>query len=280
MDTVSLGLVMLSAVMHAAWNLFVKKDEDKFLSLTVMAATSGGICLAMLPFFPGMDPAAWKWLAISAPLHAGYRICLSAGYKHGDMSQVYPIARGATPLMVTAISVLLLGTVLAPWKYVGIAVIGVGIMGLSFARGLPRGNEGRAIAFALGTSAFIAVFTLLDSEGARVSGHAVTYVLWLFVLEGILMLVFAAAAGLRKLQSYVARNGANCLVNGFVMSAAHGLVILALSRSQPALVSALRETSVVFGALFGAIFLKEKVAGMRLACTLFVTAGLVLSVLG
>ena len=271
---------MLSAVMHAAWNLFVKKDEDKFLSLTVMAATSGGICLAMLPFFPAMEPAAWKWLAVSAPLHAGYRICLSAGYKHGDMSQVYPIARGATPLMVTAISVLLLGTVLAPWKYVGIAVIGVGIMGLSFSRGLPKRNEGRAIAFALSTAAFIAVFTLLDSQGARVSGQAFTYVLWLFVLEGLLMLLIAAATGFRRLQSYVARNGRTCLVNGFVMSAAHGLVILALSRSQPALVSALRETSVVFGALFGVIFLKEKVAGMRLACTLVVTVGLVVSVLG
>ncbi|MDT0140335.1 EamA family transporter [Acidovorax sp. PRC11] len=271
---------MLSAVMHAAWNLVVKKDDDKFLSLTVMAATSGGICLAMLPFFPAMEPGAWKWLAVSAPLHAGYRICLSAGYKHGDMSQVYPIARGATPLMVTAISVLLLGTVLAPWKYVGIAVIGVGIMGLSFSRGVPKRHEGRAIAFALATAAFIAVFTLLDSQGARVSGQAFTYVLWLFVLEGLLMLLIAAATGFSRLQSYVARNGRNCLVNGFVMSAAHGLVIIALSRSQPALVSALRETSVVFGALFGAIFLKEKVTGVRLTCTLFVTVGLVVSVLG
>lgn len=271
---------MLAAVMHAGWNMFVKKDEDQFLSLTVMAATSGGICLALLPFFPDIDSAAWKWLAISAPLHAGYRICLSKGYQYGDLSQVYPIARGATPLMVTAISVLLLGTVLEPWKYVGIFVIGVSIMGLTLSRGFPKKNEGRAIAFALGTAAFIAIFTLLDSQGARVSGQAFTYVLWLFFLEGMLMLLIAATADLRRLKSYVGRNGRTCLVNGFVMSAAHGLVILALARSQPALVSALRETSVVFGVLFAAIFLKEKVGSIRLVCTLLVTVGMVLSVLG
>lgn len=280
MDLLSLALVMLAAVMHAGWNLFVKKDEDQFLSLSVMAATSGALCVLLLPLTPGIELGAWKVLAISAPLHAGYRVCLSLGYKYGDMSQVYPIARGATPLLVTLLSVSLLDVQLGALKVAGIVVIGAGIMGLTFYRGFPRNHEGRAIGFALGTAAFIAVFTLLDSAGSRQSGSPLAYVLWLFVLEGALMLSLAAAASPARLRAYVTRNGRTCLVNGAVMSAAHGLIIVALSRSEAALVSALRETSVVFGVVFSSVVLKEHIGPLRLACTLAVTAGLLLTILG
>ncbi|MBS0159859.1 MAG: EamA family transporter [Nitrospira sp.] len=271
---------MLSAVMHAGWNLFVKKDENQFLSLTVMAATSGVLCALLLPLVPSMDASAWKVLAISAPLHAGYRVCLSLGYKYGDMSQVYPIARGATPLLVTLISVFFLNVHLGLLQSVGIFVIAAGIMGLTFYRGLPRSHEGRAIGFALGTAAFIAVFTLLDSAGSRNSGSPLAYVLWLFVLEGALMLLIAAAVNPPKLLAYVTKNVRTCSVNGLVMSVAHGLIILALSRSEAALVSALRETSVIFGVVFSALVLKERIGLLRLACTLAVMGGIMLTILG
>ena len=164
LDAISFALVMLAALIHAGLNLFVKKDEDQFLSLAVMAGTSGVLCGFFLAFMPTINADAWKWLAISAPLHAGYRVCLSLGYKYGDMSQVYPIARGATPLLVTLISVSILGVQLVPLKYAGITVIAVGIMGLTFYRGFPKNHEGRAIGFALSTAAFIAVVTRIDSK--------------------------------------------------------------------------------------------------------------------
>lgn len=280
MDLLSLGLVLVAAVMHAGWNLYVKKDTDQFLSLAVMAATSGLLCACVLPLMPPIADRAWVILAISAPLHAGYRICLSMGYKYGDMSQVYPIARGATPLMVTLISVGFLGVTLGGWKIVGIAIIAVGIMGLTFHRGFPTRHEGRAIAFALGTAAFIAVFTLLDSRGSRESDSPIAYVLWLFVLEGLLMLLIAATVNATRLKEYVIKNGRACSINGAVMSLAHGLIILALSRSEAALVSALRETSVIFGVVFSVVVLKERIGAVRLTCTLVVLAGLFLTVLG
>ena len=266
--------------MHAGWNLFVKRDDDQFLSLTLMAATSGLLCAAALPFMPPITSEAWQVLAISSPLHAGYRLCLSLGYKFGEMSQVYPIARGATPLFVTILSVAFLGLHLEPAKYVGVVVIATGIIGLTLNKGLPRTHEGRAIGFALATAGFIAVFTLFDSRGSRVSGSPITYVLWLFVLEGALMLAIASVYAARRLRNYAATNGRSCMVNGVVMSAAHGLVILALSRSPAALVSALRETSVVFGIVFSAAVLKEKIGAVRLVCTLLVTVGLFVTILG
>ncbi|PQQ38708.1 transporter [Photorhabdus luminescens] len=279
MDSLSLGLVIVAAIMHAGWNLFVKKDEDKFLSLTVMAATSGVLCALLLLFMPGIDVSAWKILIISAPLHAGYRVCLSLGYKYGDMSQVYPVARGATPLLVTLISVILLDVQLESTQIVGIIAIALGIMWLTFHGGFPNRNEGRAIGFALGTATFIAVFTLLDSKGARLSGNPFSYVLWLFVLEGILMFVLAMSINRHRLLDYISRNGRTCMVNGVVMSVAHGLVILALSRSLAALVSALRETSVIFGIIFSAWILKEKIGLVRLICTLIVMVGIFLTIL-
>ncbi len=279
MDTLTLGIILVAALMHAGWNLFVKKDEDKLLSLTLMAATSGIACALLLPFAPPIDPEAWAILGISAVLHACYRVCLSFGYKYGEMSHVYPIARGATPLFVTLASVAL-GVGLSSWQYGGIAAIALGIIGLTFERGLPSGHARPAVGFALGTAAFIAAFTLLDSKGARISGQAITYILWLFVLEGAWMLCIALALSPGKLLSYTRRHGGMCLRNGLVMSAAHSLIILALSRSQPALVSALREISVIFGVVFGALFLKEKVGALRGACSVVVTAGLFLTILG
>ncbi|AKH64281.1 MULTISPECIES: EamA family transporter [Photorhabdus] len=278
MDLLSLGLVMVAAIMHAGWNLFVKKDEDKFLSLTVMAVTSSVLCAVLLLFMPGIDVSAWKILIISVPLHAGYRVCLSLGYKYGDMSQVYPIARGATPLLVALISVILLGVHLELTQIAGVVAIALGIMWLTFHAGFPKNNEGRAIGFALGTAAFIAVFTLLDSRGARLSGNPFSYVLWLFVLEGILMFVLAASVNRHRLLDYISRNGRTCMVNGVVMSVAHGLVILALSRSPAALVSALRETSVIFGVIFSAWILKEKIGPVKLTCTLVVMVGIFLAI--
>ncbi|MFV8907663.1 EamA family transporter [Serratia fonticola] len=278
MDTLSLGLVMVSAILHAGWNLFVKKDEDKFLSLTVMAATSGMLCAIIIFFLPGIDSRAWKILLISAPIHAGYRACLSFGYKYGDMSQVYPIARGATPLLVMLFSFILIGIHLEFSQIVGILTIALGIMWLSFHRGIPTDRERRAIFFALGTATFIAIFTLLDSKGARLSGNAFSYVLWLFVLEGLIMTVFAASINKGKFLDYVSRNGKVCMANGIVMSIAHGLIILALSRSPAALVAALRETSVVFGVVFSALILKESVGPVRLTCTLVVLIGICLAI--
>ena len=271
---------MVSAALHAGWNLFVKKDEDKFLSLTVMAATSAALCAALLPLAPPMNPVAWRVLALSAPFHAGYRICLSLGYRYGEMSQVYPIARGATPLLVTLLSVTVLGVHVGNITLVGIVTIAASILGLTCYQGFPKQHEGRAIGFALGTAAFIAVFTLLDSAGSRESQSPLAYVLWLFVLEGTLMAIIAATVNARRLLDYTRRNGRTCVVNGLVMSVAHALIIVALSRSQAAMVSALRETGVVFGVVFSAAVLKERIGTVRLACTMGVFTGLVITVFG
>ena len=276
MDILSFTIVMTAALMHASWNLAVKKDSDQFLSLTVMAATSGLLCAVLLLLAPGIQPAAWPYLLISAPLHAGYRVFLAAGYRAGDMSQVYPIARGATPVFVMILSLVTIGVNLDAQRYLAIALIAAGIVGLTFVRGLPPRGERRAVGFALTTAGFVACFTLLDAAGARHAGSALPYILWVFVLEGLAMMMLAALRAPSALVKYTSRRWRICLLSGLVMSLAHGLIIWALSRSEVALVSALRETSVIIGMVLSAVLLRESIGSGRVACTLSVVGGIVL----
>ena len=274
MDTLTFAVVLAAAFLHSSWNLAVKKDGDQFRSLALMAATSGFLCLLVVPFAPSLAPGAWTFLAASAPLHAGYRIFLAQGYRHGDMSQVYPIARGAIPLFVLALSVVLLASTPSPYRLGAVALIVAGILGLTFVRGVPRNVS--AVASALVTAAFVACFTLLDARGAAIAGAAFTYILWVFVFEGLLMLLAGFVVGPARMLDYTRQCWRTCLLNGLVMSFAHGLIIWALARSDVALVSALRESSVVISMVLSAVILKERLGMQRIACTLLVVAGIVM----
>lgn len=278
MDTLTFAVVLLAAFLHSSWNLAVKKDRDQFRSLALMAATSGVLCLLALPFAPKLHPSAWLFLAVSAPLHAGYRIFLAQGYRYGDMSQVYPIARGAIPIFVTGLSALFLVATLTPYRLTAIALVAVGIIGLTFVRGVP--SNLKAVGYALVTAAFVACFTLLDAEGAAIGEAAITYILWVFALEGALMLLAAFYRGPTKMIEFSRNNWRICLVSGFVMSLAHGLIIWALARSDVALVSALRESSVVISMVLSAIILKERLGYQKIACTILVVVGIAMIATG
>ncbi|MCH4813833.1 EamA family transporter [Vreelandella neptunia] len=273
MDTLTFIVVLCAAFLHSSWNLLVKKGSDQFRSLTLMAATSGLICLVALPFVPPLEPRAWWFLAFSVPLHVGYRIFLSAGYRYGDMSQVYPIARGAIPLFVLPLSLVFLNSNISAQQVCAVLTICAGIIGLTFLRGIPTNY--RAVGYALLTALFVACFTLLDSEGAKLGEQAVTYILWVFILEGALMFVVGLLVGAARMLSFTVENWKICMSSGFVMSLAHGLIIWALARSEVSLVSALRESSVVISMILGAIILRERLGFQKIICTFLVVAGII-----
>lgn len=278
MDATTFAVVLLAAFLHSGWNLAVKKDRDQFRSLSLMAATSGALCILALPFAPKLDRSAWIYLALSAPLHAGYRIFLAQGYRYGDMSQVYPIARGAIPSFVAVLSAVFLAASLTPYRVAAIGLVTAGIIGLTFVRGVPRNL--RAVGYALVTAGFVACFTLLDAQGAATGGAAITYILWVFALEGVLMLLAAFARGRAQMVAFTRANWRLCLASGFVMSLAHGLIIWALARGEVVLVSALCESSVVISMILSAIILRERLGLQKIACTLLVVAGIAMIATG
>ena len=162
--------------MHAGWNAVVKVGLDRFSSVLLLPLVQSGLALALLPFFPLPAPASWPWLAASALLHTGYKLFLVRAYGHGDLGQVYPIARGTAPLIVALVGAAFLGEAPTSAKALAMAAIGFSVVLVSTEAdgggGAGRSASRTALAWALGTAAFTASYTLVDGVGACFSGTA------------------------------------------------------------------------------------------------------------
>lgn len=270
--------VLLAAAFHAGWNAIVKIDLDRFLSITLISLAAGVVALVALPFVAVPQAAAWPWLLVSAVLHTGYKLFLIQAYRAGDLGQVYPIARGSAPLLVSLVMMFGFGETLTPPALAGVALLvaGVWLMSIRGGRDLAK-LERKAIGFALGTSVFIASYTLTDGLGARINGEARGYAMWLFVLDGLLMLVILLAtrgpAGLSALRPYW-RSG---LAGGTMSLGAYGIVIWATTVAPIALVAALRESSVLFATAISVLILREPLTRWRAFSAVAIVAGIVMT---
>jgi drug/metabolite transporter (DMT)-like permease len=269
--------VLLAAAFHAGWNAIVKIDLDRFLSVTLISLASGVVALAALPFVTLPRPSAWPWLAVSVCLHTGYKLFLIQAYRAGDLGQVYPIARGSAPLLVSVVMMLGFGEALTPPAFAGVALLvaGVYLMSVRGGRDLAR-LEGRAIAFALGTSVFIASYTVTDGLGARVNGDPHGYAVCLFILDALLilslLLVTRGVKGLRTLNPYWSSG----LAGGAMSFGAYWIVIWATTKAPIALVAALRETSVLFAAAISVVILREPLTKWRTLSAIAIVTGIVI----
>ena len=276
LDAFAITIVLLAAVLHAGWNALVKSAGDKvmmFSTITLGGAIMSGL---LVPFFPIPAPESWPFLFASVFVHYGYYLFLMASYKYGDLSHVYPLARGSAPLLVAAGGFLFAGEILSPLGFAAICLTSFGIMMLAFEKGLPRGEDLKPVLFAVGTGVWIACYTILDGMGVRRSESPIGYILWLFFLEGIPFFIWIlfwkrqAFWGHFKIHWKVALGGA------VATELAYGLVIFALSLGAMAAVSSLRETSTVLATILGAVLLKEQFSKRRYLAAGLVTLGVVM----
>jgi drug/metabolite transporter (DMT)-like permease len=268
--------VLGAALLHASWNVLVKASADKQLDTVAVAAGAGTLSLAAALVLPWPDPASWPWFMASALVHIGYFATLSGAYRWGDMSFAYPIMRGGGPALVSLVSVLLLGETL-PWQGVaGVALICIGV--LAFASSPPSDPAAmrRSLRFALGNAALIATYTLIDAHGARLSGAPVSYTLWFFVVTGVVVSIAGALQRGRAVPAYLTQNWKRAAVAGACTVGSYSVALWAMTQAPIALVAALRETSVVFGAILAALLLGERLTRRRLAASGVVLGGLVL----
>jgi len=207
-------------------------------------------------------------------LHLIYFAAVVGAYRFGDLSQAYPIMRGCAPMLVAVMGVLMLGEQLGATMWVGVALIVLGIIApaLIAARGIRLPGRGTAVAAA--NAVVIACYTLVDGAGTRASGNAAGYGMWLFLLIAVPIGAYAAAWRGRELAVYLRERWVLAALSGTLLMGSYLIALWAMTQAPVAVVAALRETSVIFAAILGTVFLKERFGGWRIPGAALVTLGI------
>jgi drug/metabolite transporter (DMT)-like permease len=269
----ALALILASALLHAVANVLIKREEDKVAARALVVATSAVLALPAALVVPLPVGATWGWLALSALVHFVYSMLLTGAYDRSDLSVAYPIARGAAPLLTAAGGVILLGEAPGPWQWAGLALVSGGVLGLALKPGGFAGTGRDGALLALLTGVAICGYTLVDAQGVRSAAEPLTYVVWFFLADGLLLPLWVLATRRGRLVATVRRQGGRGVLAGLVSTGSYGAALYALSLGMTAPVAALRETSVVFGTLIALVWLKEGQAVRRLACAGLVAIG-------
>lgn len=280
MDLTVFLAVLAAAVMHAGWNVLVKLKLDQFLSLCLIQTLMGFMGLAMLAVLPWPSAASVPYAMTSGLLHLGYFLFLARSYRTGDLSQVYPIARGAAPLLTLAATWALMHEDVSLLGGAGVAVLVLGIwmINLIGQRGLRL--DGMTLFFAIGTSVFVAAYTVVDGLGGRISGEPSGYAGLVFVFDAVFLSGAAFAMRGRGILRDVAPYWKTGIVGALLSVGAYWIAIWAMTHAPIASVAALRETSILAVMLLSMRVLKETVTWSRLAGAVLIVAGALLIRLG
>jgi drug/metabolite transporter (DMT)-like permease len=269
-------IVLAAAVAHATWNALGHRIEDRLAGFAVITTAGMLVAAPLLVLAPLPDRASWPFLLASAALHVGYILLLLQTYGLGDFSQVYPIARGTSPLVVTVIAAAFLAERPSLTQAAGILAICGGLVGLAIRRRRLARDERPAVAAAFATGLVIAAYTVVDGVGVRRSGSSIAYVGWLAVLYSPPVPLLAFVLRGRALLGGLRRAAVPGSVGGALTILAYGLVLYAQTRGALAPIAALRETSIVIGAVIGAVFFHERFGRGRIAATVLVVIGILL----
>ena len=258
----------------------VKGEADKLMSLTAVILGHIPFAVIAISVSPPLHGDALPYIGFGILLHFGYQVFLLYAYSAGDLTQVYPIARGSAPLIVAVVSVTVLGVTLHLGELVAVVIIGSGIVSLALVRRADGLRNAKAAIFALVTGCFIAAYSIVDGLGARVAGTALGYFGWL-ALGNAVVLGIAISIGSPQTLTDVWKVGRKHFwIGGGASFAAYAIVTWAFTHSPIALVTALRETSIVFALLIGVFFLKERLDLMKVLSTATVLIGVALLRLG
>ncbi|MFD3511829.1 EamA family transporter [Streptomyces sp. NPDC058657] len=276
MTPLVIAAVLLAAVTHASWNAMAHHIKDQLVSFTLISAGGLIIGLAGALFVPLPAAGAWPYLILSAVLHVAYMLLLMRSFTLGDFGQMYPIARGSAPLLVTALAAVFADEVPGGWQLAGVAVACTGLVGVALwgIRGSGRKPQWAAIGAALATGLAIALYTTVDGLGVRASGTSLGYIAWLMILEGLAIPAYALYKRRTPLIGQLRPHAVRGFCGAGLAVVAYGLVLWAQTRAPLAPVAALRESSIIVGAAIGSLVLKERFGGPRIAAAGLMVVGI------
>lgn len=276
MSTTVFLAILGAALLHATWNALIKVGGSKMNGMLIMTLVQGtaGAAIAATRALP--EGEVWLWLIGSGALHSSYKLFLSYAYEQGDLSRVYPIARGAAPMMVMVVGAFLLSDVVRVQDTLAISLLGLGIV--LMARGIfSNGESRRLLPLAIGSAIATASYSLVDGVGARILGDATTFVAWMFLFDA---LVFTPVAiGLRGRSVLVSPPRAWVLsaVAAVASYASYAIAVWAMTQAPIALVTALRETSILFAVLIGWLVFGERMDRSKALAAALIVGGVVLT---
>lgn len=273
MTTAVFGVVLLAAALHATWNAIIKAGTDTFLTtvlVTAFSAFSAFWAVSLLLFLPIPHVSSWPYIFVSAILQIIYFILVARTYRVADMSQTYPLMRGTAPIIVALFGTFLLGEKLAFFTWVGVIIICTGmLMNLTKI----NSNNQKGIKIALLNAFIIAGYTLVDEKRGRVSGSAIAYTLWIFLLAGLSILIWALINHYEKLKNYTQNNWHLGMIGSMGTIASYALALWDMTIAPIAIIAALRESSILFATLISLFVLKEKISRTRILSSVIIVIG-------
>ena len=274
--------VLVAAVTHATWNAIAHGIKDQVLAFGLIGAGSIAVAVPLVALAPFPLGKCWPYLLASVVIHVFYNLLLMRSYRYGEFGQVYPLARGTSPLVVTVLAAVFAAERPSVPQVLGVLVISCGLAVLVFAgrRSRPGSQSGpsRAALLAAGaTGLTIAAYTTVDGLGVRLSGSSVGYIAWLMLLESLCVPAWALVRRRRDVMGGVSRRVLLSGVSAGVLAVlAYGLVLWAQTHGALAPIAALRETSVIFGTVIGTVVFREPFGRWRIAATVLVVIGVLL----
>lgn len=254
----------------------MKGSDDKVLGMASMVIGQMVPCLFALLWLPWPSTQSLPWFVLGIVFHLGYQLFLIAAYKIGDFTQVYPIARGVAPVIVTGVSLVLLGVELKMTELIAVLLIICGIASLSFAKQGDGLRNLKASGMAVLTGVCIAGYSLADGLGARLSESAVGFMAAIMFTNGLIFSIYLRAVHPGTLTNLARSGKIKMLGAGGASFAAYGMVVWAFTQAPIALVTALRETSIIFALLIGVFLIGERLTPIKILATVLAVGGAIL----
>jgi drug/metabolite transporter (DMT)-like permease len=274
LTTAILLAVLAGALLHASWNALIKWEPDKLAASAAIAVGAGIVALPLALLSPLPLAPSWPWIAFSAVIHVFYFALVAHALRHADLGVVYPLTRGSAPAFTAVIAALWLGEFLALSGWLAVGAIAAGVVTLSADALLRGGLTPRAAVLAFTNAAIVVAYTLVDGVGARLAGNALSYVSWM--LAGTAALIVPIALIFYREQVREKERGfwVRTLIGGALSIASYGIALWAMTKAPIGLVAALRETSVLFAAILGAMIFGERFGPKRWAALILIVIGI------